>query len=70
MDKFQLKQIVTEAIAKHATPGQPGADPTAIAAEIAQTHGLENSDEVEKMIHEEAANQGLKFAKPVPPPSK
>ena len=67
MDQFQLKQIVTETIAKHAKPGQPGTDPAAIAAEIAQTHGLDNSEEIEQMIHEEAASQGLKVVKPVPP---
>ena len=67
MDQFQLKQIVDEAMPKYAAPGQPGIDPAAIAADIAQTHGLENTEEIEKMIHDEATSQGLKFVKPVPP---
>lgn len=67
MDQFQLKQIVDEAITKHASPGRPGVNASEIAAEIAQAHSLDNTEEVEKMIHEEAANQGLKFVKSVPP---
>ena len=64
MDQFQLKQFVDEAIAKHVAPGQPRFDPEAIAAEIAQTHRLESTEEVEKMIQQEAINLGLKFGKP------
>ena len=67
MDQFQLKQIVSEAIAKHAKPGQPGSDPAALASEIAREHHLEDTAEIEKMIHDMAAEKGLKFVRPIPP---
>ena len=68
MDEFQLKQIVTEAVAKHAKPGQAGSKPAAIAVDNTLTLGVESTEEVKKLIHEEAASQGLKFVAPVPPP--